>query len=1073
MYSIRRPSLLLFALVIAFFIPSLCVNWAGGLPAVYAQSATATLSGIIIDERSAVIAGVSITLLSNSKALERHATTDDNGSFIFPLLPPDSYIIRARRDGFGPVEIENVALNVNDQRAIRIQLRVGEVGDTVTIKERVGIEESAAVGTVIDRQFVENLPLNGRSFQTLIALAPGVVLTKATVNEQGQFSVNGQRANFNYFTVDGVSANTGVNASISLGQAGSGSLPGLNATGGTQSLVSVEALQEFKILTSTYAPEFGRTPGAQVLLITRSGSSEFHGWLFNYFRNDALDANDWFANRDGLRKPSLRQNNFGGVFGGPLIVPRNNGRRRTFFFLSYEGLRLRQPLVGAITVPSMSARQIAPDSVKPILNAYPVPNGEELGFGLARFSASYSDPTALNAGGIRLDQVIGSRHTFFSRYSQAHSDVTQRVNSLSQLAVTQFKHLSFTVGFLSNLGSKISNDWRANFSGYSGASFRKLSSFGGATPPDKRDLFPTFANPEDSLIFIQTSGLPSLVEGKNSTNRQQQINVVNGLSVTSGAHQLKFGFDYRRLVPRNDPRSYDQLVNFTGVNDVASFPASFGSLLSGRASSVQVSARMPVTLVFDNLSAYGQDDWHVTPRLTLTYGLRWEITPPPRATGEQELITVDSLDDLSAVKLAPSGTPLWQTSYRGFAPRIGFAYQLFQRTGRELTLRGGFGIFYDLGAGAIAENGSYYPFYQTKSLFSPTGISYPLDEFSAAPPSFNPDPPYSFFLVNDPHFVQPRVYQWNVTMAASVGTGQTVSAAYVGALGRHLLRQESLRNFNPNFFGLGVIRSDATSDYHALQLQWQRRLSRGLQALVSYTWSQSIDIASRDSLPTVASRLDPLLDRGPSDFDIRHILAGAAMYEISKSNTGWAGKLLWDNLSFDTIFRVQTAVPIDVIYSRDIGFGNSNFRPDIISGIPLYIKDSNAPGGRRINNTPAIISGNPYPQIGPFVRPAEGRQGRLGRNALRGFPLWQVDFALKKQFSLTERVGLQFRIECFNLFNHPNFSDPRNSLTDPLFGRSTSMLNRGLGTAGTNGGLNPIYQVGGPRSIQLALKLSF
>ena len=165
--------------------------------------------------------------------------------------------------------------------------------------------------------------------------------------------------------------------------------------------------------------------------------------------------------------------------------------------------------------------------------------------------------------------------------------------------------------------------------------------------------------------------------------------------------------------------------------------------------------------------------------------------------------------------------------------------------------------------------------------------------------------------------------------------------------------------------------------------------------------------------------------------------------------------------------------PVDVVYSRDIGFGNSSFRPDLVPGIPLYISDRAVPGGRRINNEQVSILGNPYPQIGPFVRPADGRQGTLGRNALRGFPLWQVDLALKRQFNLTEKLKLQFRSEFFNLFNHANFADPRRSLTDPLFGRSTSLLNRGLGNGGTSGGLNPLYQVGGPRSIQLALKLSF
>ncbi|MGH9851894.1 MAG: TonB-dependent receptor domain-containing protein, partial [Blastocatellia bacterium] len=695
------------------------------------------------------------------------------------------------------------------------------------------------------------------------------------------------------------------------------------------------------------------------------------------------------------------------------------------------------------------------------------------GFGLARFSASYADPTKLDAASLRVDHPVSSRHIFFGRYSDAPSEITQRVNSLSQLAAIQVKHRSLTAGYLSSISAKTSHDLRVNYSDSSGASFYKLSAFGGATPPDERAIFPPFAKRENSLIFIQTSGLPSLSEGKNSANRQRQINVVDGLSVASGAHQLKLGFDYRRLAPNNSPRAYDQIVSFTSVTGTEGFPPPFGSLLSGRASSVQVSARTPATLIFHNLSVYGQDAWRATSRLTLTYGLRWELNQPPRAAGRQELITVTGLDDLATVKLAPPGTPLWRTSYRNFAPRAGVAYQLSQKQGRELTLRGGFGVFYDLGAGAIAESGASYPFYQTKSLFSPVGISYPLDDFLAAPPPFSPDPPYNFFVIADPRLAQSHVYQWNATLAQAVDAEQTVSVAYVGALGRRLLRREALQNFNPRFFGLIVTRSNATSDYHALQLQLQRRLSRGVQALVSYTWSHSIDTASRDSLPTGPARLDPRLDRGPSDFDVRQILAGAVTYDLPKTNAGRVGQLLLSGWSIDSIFRAQTAAPVDVVYSRDIGFGNSNFRPDLIPGVPLYVSDRAAPGGRRINNELVSIFGNPYPQIGPFARPAEGRQGRLGRNALRGFPLWQIDLALKRQFSLGEKLKLQFRSEFFNLFNHPNFADPRRSLTDPLFGKSTSMLNRGLGTAGASGGLNPLYQVGGPRSIQLGIKLAF
>jgi hypothetical protein len=195
------------------------------------------------------------------------------------------------------------------------------------------------VGTVVDRNFVENLPLNGRSFQSLFELTPGVVMTRATFNEQGQFSVNGQRANANYFMVDGVSANIGVSAGAAPGQSAAGSLPALTALGTTNNLVSVDALEEFRILTSSYAPEFGRTPGAQISITTRSGSNKFSGTIFNYFRNDALDANDWFANNRGLKRAAIRQNDFGGVLGGPIA------RDHAFFFFSYEGLRLRQPQV--------------------------------------------------------------------------------------------------------------------------------------------------------------------------------------------------------------------------------------------------------------------------------------------------------------------------------------------------------------------------------------------------------------------------------------------------------------------------------------------------------------------------------------------------------------------------------------------------------------------------------------------------------------------------------------------------------------------------------------------------------
>ena len=288
------------------------------------QSATATISGIVLDEQGALVSTVIVTITKVDTGLTRQVSTNNEGYFVISALLPGRYTVAARHEGFSVARFVDVVLNVNDQRSLRIELKVGQVSESITVEGTQSVKtESAAVSTLIDRQFVENLPLNGRSFSTLIELTPGVVLTKADYGDQGQFSVNGQRSNANYFLVDGVGANFGIGGGVLLNQTGAGTVPSLSAMGGTNNLVSIDALQEFSIQTSTYAPEFGRTPGAQVSVVTRSGTNDFHGSLFEYFRNEALDANDWFANSRNLKKPPMRQSDFGGVVGGPIIEESN------------------------------------------------------------------------------------------------------------------------------------------------------------------------------------------------------------------------------------------------------------------------------------------------------------------------------------------------------------------------------------------------------------------------------------------------------------------------------------------------------------------------------------------------------------------------------------------------------------------------------------------------------------------------------------------------------------------------------------------------------------------------------
>jgi hypothetical protein len=301
-----------------------------------------------------------------------------------------------------------------------------------------------------------------------------------------------------------------------------------------------------------------------------------------------------------------------------------------------------------------------------------------------------------------------------------------------------------------------------------------------------------------------------------------------------------------------------------------------------------------------------------------------------------------------------------------------------------------------------------------------------------------------------------------------------VRVGYVGAMGRRLLREDVLLNPNPDFTVVRVTRNAAQSNYHALQLQYGRRFSRGLQALASYTWSRSIDNASSDSLPrlrvaaasttnTGEGRDIQNTDRAPSDFDVRHSFTAAVTYNLPKPRLGCFGSAFFRDWSVDAIVRARTAAPINVVVRSDV-IGEDLIlelqRPDLISGVPVYLKDPTVAGGRRINRA-------------AFSIPTQLRQGTLGYNALRGFAFSQFDLGLRRQFDLGERLKLQFKAEVFNLLNHPNFGNPVNTLSSNLFGQSTQMLGRSLGNGGINGGLSPLYQIGGPRSIQLALRLQF
>jgi hypothetical protein len=752
--------------------------------------------------------------------------------------------------------------------------------------------------------------------------------------------LNGQRSDANYFMVDGVSANFGTPAS-SFGLGGTGQLPATSAFGGMSNLVSLGALQEFRVQTSTFAPEYGRTPGPQVSVVTKSGTNALHGTVFEYFRNDVLDANNWFADEKGLKKAALRQNDFGGVLGGPIK------KDKLFFFGSYEGLRVRQPQVANTYVPSLTTRQNAPAPVQPLLNAFPLPNGADLGNGTAAFTAGYSDPSTLDAYSGRIDYLLSQRLVLFGRYSNAPSSLVQRaggsdlMQAYNDLLHTKGRTQTLTVGANATITPQAINEFRFNYSLNRDHSFVTLDNFGGALPLSNSILFPSpesLSNASfDFLGDFNPFGLSYQV-GELANNVQHQFNVTDNVSWILGTHQLKFGIDYRRLNPDEEFSTYQLLYIFGSLANVVANSALESAVIS----------RTPdVQMVTSDWSLFAQDTWKVMRNLTVTYGLRWEYNTAPSSPNGNPPFTVTQVADLPTTMLAPRGTPLWHPQKDDFAPRLGLAWQARS----NLVLRAGAGIFYDLGYADITNALISFPYIQEKLVF---GNSFPLSSGAAAPPPFTTSPPAGPMSVVDPNHVLPRTYEWNAAVEHSIGKADVLTLTYVGAAGRKLMRKDIYIAPNPSFTSeFDVLSNAGTSSYNALQAEYRHRVSHGLQTLLSYTCGHSIDDVSSDTnfqnVPLGNSF--PSTDRGPSNYDIRHTFSGAVSYDIPGPSTGML-KQFFGSWSTDSIIYARSAPPVNVVTGQNpfpgsvLSGANSVRRPDVVADVPFYLNSQTHPEAR-------------------------------------------------------------------------------------------------------------------------------
>ncbi len=907
----------------------------------------------------------------------------------------------------------------------------------------------AAVSTVVDSNFVENMPLNGRSFQDLIMLTPGTVTnspqTTQILGSNGEFSVNGQRTESNYYSVDGVAANTGISpGNLTAGM--SGSVAGSTALGTTQALVSVDALEEFRIQSSTYSAEYGRSPGAQISLVTRSGTDQLHGSAFEYLRNGVFDANDWFTNYYGTPSPALRQNDFGGTLGGPVEIPKvSNAKNKTFFFFSYEGLRLAQPQApNLMYVPDATLRQSAPPPVQPILGAFPVANGPDLGNGLAEYIATASNPSSLDAYSIRLDHTVNDKLRVFFRFSDTPSNSSRLISGEPSRSVIDLTSRTYTVGATSLFSSHLSNDFRLNYTSSEGSQSLQVVALGGAEPIDLAQQLGIDA--QGSLGYYANFGLyfpgyTASLEQSTQIGRQRQWNLLETVALSVGRHQFKFGADYRRLTPTANP--------FGQTSE-----AFFGTATAVQANSADLYAGAEGSAypIYRNFSAFGQDEWHITPRLSLSIGLRWEVNPAPGATDGRVPYTVEG-SSFSTLSLAPQGTPLWQTTWYNFAPRLGAAYLLRTTPGWATVVRAGGGVFYDTGQQEGSQGFDSVGF--TGNNFY-TSVPFPLTPAQTNIPIVNPPvPPYQIYGAFPQHLQLPYTLQWNGSLQQAMGKSQSLTVSYIGSHGSRLLEANEVNvgQFNPNFSTVTFYQNGGTSDYDALQVQFQRTLARGLSALASYTWSHCIDYGSENAaFPSI---------RGNCDFDVRHNFSSAVSYDLPNSFESPLARAVLGHWGLDDRFTARTGFPVTLSgnFYIDPGTGKEvQGELNLVPGQPVYVYGSQYPGGRSIN--PAA-----------FALPPANGPGDAPRNFTRGFGAWQMDLAVRREFPLHENLKLQFRAEAFNIFNHPNFGTINSYYCSPgpgcTFGQPTATLANSLGI------LSPLYQQGGARSIQLALKLQF
>ncbi|HSO76897.1 MAG TPA: TonB-dependent receptor, partial [Blastocatellia bacterium] len=1014
-----------------------------------------------------------VRLVQTETNESRMTRSGDHGEFAVSALPPGSYRIEVEQTGFKKYS-RGVTLQVNQELRLDIELEIGSINEElfVTAPETTLRKDSQTIGSVIDNRQITGLPLDGRNFLELTLLLPGAVPaaqgSASSVRGDLAFNVNGAREDSNSFLLDGV-----YNFD-----------PKLNSAGVNP---SVDAIREFELLTSSYDASFGRNAGGQVNVAVKSGSNSFHGAGYEFFRNGALDARNFFAPAD-QEAPKYQRNQFGFAVGGPIV------KNRTFFFGDYEGTRSREGITRITNVPTLAERNgdfsqslfgapINPFTQQPfpgnkipdlfinpigraIAALYPEPNRN------VRFENFVSSPTQRDRNDrfdARLSHSITGSSELTVRYSFSDRDLFEPFTGPTFPAIPGFgddvprRGQNLMISETHVFSPALVNEARFAFSRVAASVLHE--NFG--TSINQQVGLPELStNPRDfGLSFITISGFSPLGDEFNnpqeSTTKVYQV--LDGVSYAKGNHLLKFGFDFR-AVQQDAFRDVQSRGFLTFSSQVPITGNALADLLLGLPA-VTGGARLdnPQLLRTESYGFYVNDSFRIRPNLTLSAGLRYEYNSPP----VDELDRANLFDSAtqSLVAVGTNGMPRsgYEADRNNLAPRAGLAWTLGSKG--NTVLRAGYGFYYDQASLAPSE-GLYFnsPFFDFNLFFSLPGLPLTLnDPF----PSFFPFPlPKSAFGFQR-DLRTPYLQHWNLSFQQELGRSRVLEVAYVGSKGTKLITARDINQPrpspvspnlrpNPQFDDITFEESSANSSYNSLQVRFQQRLDFGLSLLSSYTWSKSIDNASsffssagdpnfpQDSFNTAG-------ERGRSNFDVRHRLSLSYGYDLpfGKGRAFLAGDGVlpailtgWQTFGIVTLqsgrpFTVALLSDIDISNTgrSTLGFG-ANDRPNVVGAAEL----SN-PSPDRWFNTSA------------FAFPAFGSFGDAGRNILDGPGYVNFNTSLMKTTRLMEGLDLQIRAEAFNLFNHPNFNLPDNFLGSPTFGR--------------------ILSAGSPRHIQFGVKLLF